>query len=302
MMSRAGRSGPAPRCRRSGSTSSPNDRARARASPRGGAPMRAHAAANMEAAFWRVREGGRAPGGFCDQISPAQRRLRRLRRSQRIRGPPLRRARRAMDSEVGGRREEAPSKRRESARKGRAGARDAADFRKKFMANKMPRTNCATADWPRLGSARRGGFGGLFGVGRPLLHAAGSGESRRTPAGPGESLSSTPSARGRLVGTGRDCRATHDQGQCNGNSLLQAAPKAPGPRRGWVRRSKLGHRPPTPRSRTGRGRTPRARAPAARRARSRWSAPRRPGPRGSRGTPARRGRPRRSRASRPPRG
>ena len=42
--------------------------------------------------FWRVREGGAAPGGFCGRVSRAQRRLRRLRRSQHFRRPPSRRA------------------------------------------------------------------------------------------------------------------------------------------------------------------------------------------------------------------
>ena len=86
MMSRAGRTGPAPRSRRSRSsrsTSSPNDRARARVAF-GGAPTRAHATAGVYAAFGRVREGGRAPGGFCGRVSRAQRRLRRLRRSQSL--------------------------------------------------------------------------------------------------------------------------------------------------------------------------------------------------------------------------
>jgi hypothetical protein len=38
---------------------------RARASLSGGGPRRARAAAGMEVAFWRVRVGGRASGGFA---------------------------------------------------------------------------------------------------------------------------------------------------------------------------------------------------------------------------------------------
>ena len=67
-------------------------RERARPSLSGGGPRRAHAAPGMEVAFWRVRVGGRASGGFCARLCDLNGVFERLRCAQHLRRHPPRRA------------------------------------------------------------------------------------------------------------------------------------------------------------------------------------------------------------------